>query len=191
MKSFLSRLVLVVMLLALLVIVVLGISKMKETKHWAIEMDMVEPVVVGRISPKGAVQLATLPITSIVSARRSAQEKAEFITAKSSVSMIRATAEVVWQRDGNGYTTVCDDPLVRSRIASAEEKYGPGSVVCDDTFDGYAVELVTGGDESQYFCIDSRGSVEEGSGVGIKRGIQCDVSDLEPVSAWHGNAVEM
>lgn len=104
--------------------------------------------------------LASVVLASLNDAR----DKARDTSAKTSMSEMRAQAEIYYD-DNSNYLNLCDDPEI-DRLESAVADQVPGSTECgvNSSGTGYGVEAqLNSGD---WFCVDSAGTATTtGSGT--------------------------
>ncbi len=117
--------------------------------------------------------LATVVLASLGTARNKAKDSA----AKSSISSMRAQAELFAIDHAGSYddgtNNVCNDTAFAALATDAESQTGGTAGTCADTATAWAYELKL--NNGNYFCADSTGRVVEGGTTAY------GVSDTDPV----------
>lgn len=103
----------------------------------------------------------------VLSALGDARGKAKYVSAQSSISQVRAQAEIFYIDNGNSYSGLCGDAEYQ-RLEQAANDQG-ANVNCNDDDEEYAVEMEI---SNRFFCVDSRGNAIEDNNSVINN-VQC------------------
>ena len=113
--------------------------------------------------------LAAIVLSSLGDARR----QARYVSAKASISQVRAQAEIYYTENGlsydNGSTSMCADADIQ-QLLSAASSQGFG-VNCLDRAESYVVHIQDPGNPERTFCVDSSGNALEGPTIGFSFGV--------------------
>ncbi|MCA9365645.1 type II secretion system protein [Candidatus Kaiserbacteria bacterium] len=98
--------------------------------------------------------LAAVVLTSLNDARDNANDA----SAKSSITSIRAQAEIFYNENNYSYANLCAAAEI-TRLTGAATAQGAQNLDCDSSATDYAVEVQLR--SGQYFCVDSGGNAGE------------------------------